>query len=530
MIKRVSLISAYIALGCAATVLPVLISIYIASDYVMRREQDSLREFAAKALMRADLVTYQAVAAIAELHSVRAPPCSPEYLQRAAHVVFNYRYVRDAGAYTDGRYLCSPLFGDVRTQDIVLPPPRWRSNDGFLIWFQHRNPLSEVREDIQVGRDGQYVSIDPQSFVDVIDPAGRPIATINTRLNTIVALSPGADPDDMLNAWRRAGRVESDEWNYVVAVSAPRSLGVVVKGRRTSLLRDWPGLLALWLSVGVATGAALGWFAFKRISRQVSFQASLEWAIAQKDIDVVYQPIVRLANGECVGVEALSRWKLNGRDISPNIFIALAEQHGLIQPLTDLVLDKLLDELTGLLLARPSFYVSMNVSGDDLCTSRLLERITAKLAGTGIRPAQIRIEATERSFLNADATRKTLAAFRSAGHPIYIDDFGTGYSSLAYLHTFMIDVLKIDKSFVDTIAQEAASSIVAPHIIDMAHELGVEIVAEGIERTEQAEYLVRRGVQYGQGWLFAKAMRRAELIAWLEARHASHAPAQPAIQ
>ncbi|MGF6853199.1 sensor c-di-GMP phosphodiesterase-like protein [Paraburkholderia sp. CI3] len=127
-------------------------------------------------------------------------------------------------------------------------------------------------------------------------------------------------------------------------------------------------------------------------------------------------------------------------------------------------------------------------------------------------------------------TRQTIAAFRSAGHPVYIDDFGTGYSSLAYLQTFMIDALKIDKSFVDTIARDAASSIVAPHIIDMAHELGVEVVAEGIERDEQVEYLLRRGVQYGQGWLFAKAMRREELVAWLEARHASHAPAQPTIQ
>ncbi|MGF6542745.1 sensor c-di-GMP phosphodiesterase-like protein [Paraburkholderia youngii] len=530
MIKRMSLISAYIALGCAATVLPVLISIYIANEDVARREQRDLSLYAEKAMMRTELVTYQGFAAIADLQAEHAEPCSPEYLKRAAHVIFNYRYVRDAGAYGDGRYLCSPLLGEVRTQDVELPPPRWRSNDGYLVWFQQKNPLSDLREDIQIGRNGEYVSIDPQSYVDVMDPAGRAIATINTELNSIVALSSGADPDEMLHAWKQAGRVDSDEWNYAVARSETRALGVVVKGRRTSLLRDWPGLLATWLSFGVAMGAAFGWFAFKRISRQVSFQASLEWAISHKTIDVVYQPIVNLATSECVGVEALARWNLNGRDISPNIFIALAEQHGLIQSLTDLVFDQALQDLAELLRSRPSFYVSVNVSGEDLRTPRFLNLINARLAGTGLRPAQIRIEATERSFLNADVTRQTIAAFRSAGHPVYIDDFGTGYSSLAYLQTFMIDVLKIDKSFVDTIAQDAASSIVAPHIIEMAHELGVEIVAEGIERSEQVEYLVRRGVQYGQGWLFAKAMRREELLAWLEARRASHAPAQPAIQ
>ena len=170
MIKRMSLISAYIALGCAATVLPVLISIYIANEDVARREQADLREYAAKAVMRTDLVTYQAFAAIADLQAEHAEQCSPEYLQRAAHVVFNYRYVRDAGAIGDGRYLCSPLFGDVRTQDVVLPPPRWRTNDGYLVWFEHKNPLSDVRDDIQVARNGEYVSIDPQSLVDVMDP------------------------------------------------------------------------------------------------------------------------------------------------------------------------------------------------------------------------------------------------------------------------------------------------------------------------------------------------------------------------
>jgi sensor c-di-GMP phosphodiesterase-like protein len=529
MIKRMSLIAAYVAVGCAATVLPVLISVYIANEDVARREQANLRDYAAKAVMRADLVTYQAFAAIADLQAERSDVCSPEYLERAARVIFNYRYVRDAGAIGDGRYLCSPLFGDVRTQGITLPPPRWRSYDGYLIWFAQKNPLSDVREDIQVARDGEYVSIDPQSYVDVIDPAGRPIATINTDLNLIVALSTGADADEMLDAWKRSGHVDSGEWNYVVARSTSRALGVVVRGRRTSLLADWPGLLAMWLSIGVALGAAFGWLAFKRISRRVSFQATLEWAITSKKIDVVYQPIVRLATNECVGAEALVRWQLNGRDISPNIFVAVAEQHGLIQPLTDLVLEKTLHELRPLLRSQPSFYVSINVSGEDLRTPRFLNLVSAKLAGTGIRPQQITIEATERSFLNADVTRRTIAAFRSAGHAVSIDDFGTGYSSLAYLQTFMIDVLKIDKSFVDTIAQDAASSIVAPHIIDMAHELGVEIVAEGIERTEQVEYLVRRSVQYGQGWLFAKAMRREALIAWLEARRASLVPEQPMI-
>lgn len=190
--------------------------------------------------------------------------------------------------------------------------------------------------------------------------------------------------------------------------------------------------------------------------------------------------------------------------------------------LTDLVFEKTIAELAVLLRSNPSFYVSINVSSEDLRGERFLEVLTVALKGTGIAASQVRIEATERSFMHADATRSVIAAFRAAGHPVYIDDFGTGYSSLSYLQTFQVDVLKIDKSFVDTIAKDSASSVVAPHIIAMAHDLNLEIVAEGVESELQVNYLLQKGVQYGQGWYFAKAMSVTELTAWLRTREVPH--------
>src|SRR5258707_7134065 len=304
-----------------------------------------------------------------------------------------------------------------------MPTHDWWSKDGYLLWYRQKNPLSDERQDIQIGRNGNYGPIDPEPYADLIAPAGRPIAAINVETSTILALSSGADADDMLNAWKLAGHVNNEQWHYAVARSSSRPLGLVVKSPRSSLVGHWPGLLVMWLSIGVVVGGVLGWIAFRRISRQLSFPATLEWAIARKKLDVVFQPIVRLTSGECVGVEALVRWNLNGRNISPEIFVAVAEQNGLIQQLTDLVLDKSIDELSKLLRSRPSFYVSINVSSEDLRTRRFLNVLSARLGGMGIRPAQVRIEATERSFMDADATRQTIAAFRDAGHPVYIDDF-----------------------------------------------------------------------------------------------------------
>ncbi len=121
--------------------------------------------------------------------------------------------------------------------------------------------------------------------------------------------------------------------------------------------------------------------------------------------------------------------------------------------------------------------------------------------------------------------RDTIQAFRDAGHPVYIDDFGTGYSSLSYLESFKVDALKIDKSFVDTMGQEAATSTVAPHIIAMARALGLEVVAEGIEDSAQADYLREQGVDYGQGWLFGRPVPAVELAQFLTRNAAPAAPA-----
>ncbi|QYD68040.1 EAL domain-containing protein [Paraburkholderia edwinii] len=526
--SRLTVTSAYIALTCVATVAPVLTSLYAAREDALARAQRDLHQFAAKAVIRSELVSYQAFAAIADIARIPGNACSPDKADALRRVVFSYRYVQDAGVYGNGIYRCSALLGDVSARAHLLPAPDWRSKDGFQVWFHQTLPLDVARDTIVIGRGGNYVTLDPQSYVDVIDPAGRSIAAVNVDVGKVFAVSSGADADEMLNAWRRAGEFDDPHWLYSVARSSTRPLGVVARSPRPRLFGQWTTLLAVWLSAGIVVGGTLGWLTLRLLSRERSLPVLLERAIRREEIDVHYQPVVRLRDRACVGVEALARWQLDGQVIAPDVFVPIAEERALLQPLTDLVLDKVLRELGAHLLADSAFYVSINVGSADLQTDRFLHVLRARLTGTNIHPQQLRIEATERSFLDAEATRQTIAAFRSAGHPIYIDDFGTGYSSLAYLQNFRVDVLKIDKSFIDTIAQEAASSIVAPHIIAMAHALGLEIVAEGIEHEAQVDYLLLRGVQYGQGWLFAKALTASALADFLRVRAArTDAPQSP---
>jgi EAL domain-containing protein (putative c-di-GMP-specific phosphodiesterase class I) len=270
-----------------------------------------------------------------------------------------------------------------------------------------------------------------------------------------------------------------------------------------------------WLLAGVAGGLTLSAWLGLFMVRRLSPLGQLSDAVRRHQFIVAYQPIVDLTTRRCIGAEALVRWKHQNRIVRPDHFIPLAEHRGLIQAITDQVFDTILLELGEFLQRYSELYVSINLSAPDLTSRRFLERLTPALVAAKIAPRQIRIEATERCFLDADAAKEVIQAFRDAGHPVYIDDFGTGYSSLSHLQHFQVDALKIDKSFVDTVGQDSASSSVASHIIDMALTLHVQVVAEGIEREEQACYLRTRGAQFGQGWLFSAPLTAPDFIRYV---------------
>jgi len=196
----------------------------------------------------------------------------------------------------------------------------------------------------------------------------------------------------------------------------------------------------------------------------------------------------------------------DGSLVRPDLFIPLAEDTGLIEALTDQVMDNVIADMRDLLVQDRSAHIAINLAAEDVSSGRALKVLTQKLQGTGIHPQQIWLEATERGFIDIQRARNSLAATRRAGHCVAIDDFGVGYSSLHYLQQLPLDALKIDKSFIDAIGTDSATSPVTSHIIDMAKTLGLFTVAEGVEAPAQLAYLQSRQVEFGQGWLFSKPL------------------------
>jgi len=265
--------------------------------------------------------------------------------------------------------------------------------------------------------------------------------------------------------------------------------------------------------------------AFKRIS----FEKEMREAIDGNQFVMHYQPIITLDGGHIAGFEALMRWnKPNGEFISPNEFIRLAEDTGLIVELGRIAMADGLREqkLFAEHFARvfpdlPAPFMSINVSGLQLSDFAEIDNIAGMIKESGVTPADIKLEITETLMVeNFSQATDALNMLKDIGVLIAIDDFGTGYSSLSYLHQFPLDTLKIDRAFVTNMSVSESSRRVVLSVIQLAHALEMTIVAEGIEETAQMDDLRELGCQYGQGYLMSKPLTAEDIIALIESKPA----------
>jgi diguanylate cyclase len=247
-------------------------------------------------------------------------------------------------------------------------------------------------------------------------------------------------------------------------------------------------------------------------------EMELTRALERDEFLVYYQPQVNLASGCITGVEALLRWRHPQRGmISPETFIRRAEEMGLIIPLGEWVLRTACTQMKAWATETHSpLKLSVNLSIRQLQQPNLVKTVMRILAETDLHPRQLTLELTETQFMNdVDSAVQTLKELRHLGMQIAIDDFGKGYSSLQYLSQLPIDLLKIDQSFVRQITEDPNAAAISQAIITMAHDLHLGIVAEGVETSEQVEFLRRHGCGTVQGHLFSPALKVKDLTALL---------------
>ena len=249
----------------------------------------------------------------------------------------------------------------------------------------------------------------------------------------------------------------------------------------------------------------------------MTFERDLRSAVAKGELEVHYQPIVSVAAAQTVGFEALVRWRHPERGlVSPANFIPIAEETGAIIEIDRWVLRQACTQLALWQTDTQALTLSVNLSSQQLERPDFVTFVEDTLAETGFDAAQLHLEITESTLANRTAeVMSALERLEALGLELHIDDFGTGYSSLSYLQGFPADVLKIDRSFINKLTQNAESARLVQTIVAMAHGLGLCVVAEGVETVEQLEHLRTLGCEYAQGYLFAKPLEVDAVPAFL---------------
>jgi len=454
---------------------------------------------------------------LAGLDELQIPRCSEEHLRAMQDAAISRPYVRAIGYWQAARRMCG--VGLLPSQGLKPEHADRVYSSGVVAWWP--SPQTEYGGvQLFLMRFGDHdVAIDPRLLLDM-----------------------GSAQDREAVLWVDHLRMSASPWDVALPLPESLPLGVSidrVHGRLISrfshndllpvdvLASESMDTFLQRHSIVLFAGAALGlllaagWiYLILRFSRQrLSLASELRQALSTPGFGVKYQPVIELATGKCVGAEGLARWEReNGERVSPGIFVPVAEEAGLIQDLTRAVLRIAIRDASQIREEFPDFGINVNLSADDLKNDRTDRELVKLLEAARLSPGAIKLEITERALINSDVSRALIREFRRRGHQVAIDDFGTGYCSLAYLQTFDLDVLKIDKSFVDAIGTEAATSQVIVHVIEMAKSLHLDTVAEGIETLEQVDWLTQHGVRLGQGFLFSRPLMLGEFLQFLRAQ------------
>lgn len=496
---RVILVAGLLAL--IGTAIPLTVTLLLSWKMATSQQEDELAQVADEALARTLAIFDDTRSALRALAASDYEPCSPEYMEQMRELAVDSPATENLGFIRNGIVHCN-LWGLAQRRiprapsDVILP-------DGIGLSVNYRSIFNERHPMMVLHLGDNTAMIDQIRF---ILPFHEPAVRVDLR-------SPGGIT--VATSWEKAGDPPPASAEEIVAHREGNGWSVTVSEVRLSLLGYVETAKYILIPISIFLAGLFAGLAFWLSYQRLSPRGELAQAVRNREFIAHYQPIIELSTGRCVGGEALLRWRRpDGQLVRPDLFIPLAEDTGLIQPMTDQLIDAVGNDLGDLLRRDPQIHVAINLCAADISSGRILPVLETMLDDTRIEPRQIWVEATERGFVDIDGARSTLAELRRRGHMTAIDDFGTGYSGLKYLQRLPVDALKIDKSFIDAIGTEAPTRHVTEHIIAMARELRLHVVAEGVETEVQATYLRDNKVALAQGWLFARALPADEFIAF----------------
>ena len=484
---------------------------------LLRAASQTLSGYADDMVGQSDKYDAVMAAIFDQLNHSTLPFCSPQEILQLKTLTFQAIGLKDVGRVRNGRLYCSAFLGrlahssTIPTETSVMPDgERVSTNVPLLL-------LGDSRRGTIVTFGDTNVVLSPNRYEHWDRPHVRfMVALMDAKKGRAVRLAgelQTADPQWVFHPGKKrfngmlyASRCSS---RSSVCVLTAESLSDVWLGSRAMLI-GYSGLGGL-AGLGLGLAAGLSYHRGQRLSEQ------LRRGLRKGSLWLVYQPILDLSSGRCIGAEALARWQdEDGVPIRPDIFVRTAEEKGFVSEITAFALGRATEEMREILLECPDFVLSINIAACDLANETLFTLLDRHVSRAGLSPRQIALELTERSTTDPAVVEPAVARLREFGYHVHIDDFGTGFSSLSYLNELAVDAIKIDRTFTRTIGTGAVTASVLPQILAMADSLHVSVIVEGIESEIQVEYLRSSGVKLNaQGWYFSKELSVAALREFL---------------
>ena len=417
----------------------------------------------------------------------------------------------------DGQTQCTHL-GLPLGQRKVLSTEKLTGAPGYSLDIiqlgQRPERVVRLRRPSGLGAAGVAALIPSDLFLPQVSTQGGPFSAYSSVTTSAGALIGESGVPTQAEADSHgpsfAARLKSERFGFTVMVAMPRALFAASHGDLNKLSLFVPAVIAVIL---IAFAALIP-------KRQPGNPvADLERALEAGEFVPYYQPIVDIRSGQLRGAEVLVRWrKPDGTLVMPGIFIPLAESSGLILALTRDLMRRVCEEAGAAIGQRPALKISFNFAGQLFKSESIVKEVRDMFTGSPIALSQVVLEVTERDPIeNLTETRRIIAALQGLGVRIAIDDVGTGHSGLSYMLKLGVDIIKIDKMFVDAIGTDRNSTTIVETLVDLAHNMRMDIIAEGVENFEQVVHLRELGIRQAQGYVFAPPLPGSAFLQLVEA-------------
>ncbi len=510
-LTRKNIFAVFVGVFIAGT--PVLAFDLWLSGLIDRQGQEEVDTSAKRAISLAEFRVTQVIGTLDDLAKRGVNSCEPGNIEAMRQANFDAAPIKEVAIIgPDGQTLCTDLGLPLGNRKLVASEPLFGAA-GYsieIVRLERGQVMVRLRRTIGAGPNGIAALVPAFLFLPQVSSQGDPFSAYAhiTTANGAMIGNIGTRPK--IDAAVFAASLKSDKFGFDAEISMSRSS--VIAGHAEL---KWLGMFATGAII-LALGVFLALVPRRTPGNPVT---EIENALRAGEFVPYYQPIVDIRSGQLRGAEVLVRWrKPDGSLVLPGSFIPLAESSGLIRDMTRDLMRRVCVEAGSALGRRPALKISFNFTGQLFSDDSIVKDVRKIFSGSPIKLSQVVLEVTERDPIeNFTATRQTIAAFQELGVRIAIDDVGTGHSGLSYMLKLGVDIIKIDKMFIDAIGTDRNSTTIVETLVDLAHNMRMDVVAEGVENFEQVVYLRELGVRSAQGYVFAPPLPGKAFLQLIEA-------------